>query len=353
MIFKKPYLIAEIGVNYYDIARKYRLSLMAAAKLMVKKAKEGGADAAKFQAYKAEKLASKNSPAYWDQTKEKTPNQYQLFKKFDKFGVKEYTELARYCRKIGLDFLCTPFDLESADFLAPLVKYFKVASADITNLPLLKKIIKKNKPLLISTGASTLEEVAQIVGLIRGINRRIPIVLLHCVLSYPTKFENANLRRIAIFKEKFKNCLVGYSDHTMPDENMALVSAAYVLGAQVIEKHFTLDKKLPGNDHYHAMDPEDLKKFRKNIGLLTLALSKSENNFLPCEKISRKQARRSLVAARNIPKGKIITEKDLIAKRPGTGISPFEVAKVIGKKARKNIKEDEILKWPMGKKYEK
>lgn len=353
MIFKKPYLIAEIGVNYYDIARKYRLPLMTAAKLMIKKAKEGGADAAKFQAYKAEKIASKNSPAYWDRTKEPTANQFQLFKKFDEFGAKEYKKLAGYCRKIGLDFLCTPFDLESVDFLAPLIKYFKVASADITNLPLLKKIIKQKKPLLISTGASTLKEVGQIVHLIKGLNRRIPIVLLHCVLSYPTKFENANLKRISILKEKFKDCLIGYSDHTLPDENMVLVSAAYALGAQVIEKHFTLDKKLPGNDHYHAMDTEDLKKFRENIDLLNIALSKSEGDFLPCEKIPRRQARRSLVAVRNLARGKIIKANDLIAKRPGTGISPFEINKVIGKKVKKNIKEDELLTWIKIKRHEK
>jgi sialic acid synthase SpsE len=182
---KKPYIIAEIGVNYYDIAKQNNISLMVAAKLMVKEAKESGANAVKFQSYKAGKIASKNSPSYWDLSKETTNNQFELFKKYDKFGELEYIEICDYCKEIGIDFMSTPFDLDSIDYLDKLVKTHKISSSDITNYPLLKKISKTGKKILLSTGASNLEEVKKAVQVIENEGNR-DIVLLHCILNYPT-----------------------------------------------------------------------------------------------------------------------------------------------------------------------
>ena len=344
-IFTKPYIIAEIGVNYYDIAKKHAIAPMDAAKLMIEEAKKGGADAAKFQSYKANTLASVNSPAYWDQNEEPTESQYELFKKFDNFGAKEYEELAHFCVDIGIDFLSTPFDLEAVDFLDVQMKYFKIASADITNFPLIRSIAKKNKPILLSTGASTIDEINTALKEIRKIDSDIMVTLLHCVLSYPTKNIDANLNRISILKSEFPDCEIGYSDHTLPDENMAITTAAFTLGATVIEKHFTLDKNLKGNDHYHAMDVDDLKKMRANLDLLNEILSVKEREYLACEKVPRMQARRSLVARNDMPKGKEIEYSDLICKRPGTGISPVEIDNVVGKKVKKDIKSDDILIW--------
>lgn len=343
--FDKGYIIAEIGVNHFDIAKKEDISIMEAAKLMVRKAKENGAHAAKFQSYKAEKIVSKNSPAYWDLNEESTKTQYELFKKFDYFGEKEYMEIAFYCNKIGIDFLSTPFDLEAVDFLNDIQKYFKIASADLTNYPLLRKIAKLGKPMIISTGASTVEEIRECLEIIRGVNESTEVILLHCVLSYPTKNEDANLLRINFLKKEFPQISIGYSDHTLPSKGMAMVTAAYAMGAKIIEKHFTLDKTLKGNDHYHAMDCDDLKIFRENINILNQGFSKFDEDYLPCEEIPRKQARRSLVLTRDLKKDDIILEEDIICKRPGTGIPTKELENIIGKAVNKDLKEDYILQF--------
>lgn len=339
-----PYIIAEIGVNYYDISKKENISYIEAAKLMIKKAKEAGANAAKFQSYKASKIASKNSPAYWDTSKEPIKSQYELFDKFDKLNEKDYKELSKYCNLIGIDFLSTPFDLDAVDYLSNIVKYYKIASADITNIPLLEKIAKKDKKILLSIGASTIKEIKLALDIIKKVNPKIEVSLLHCVLSYPTLNSNANLNKIKILKEKFPNNEIGYSDHTVPDKNMLILTTAHLFGAKIIEKHFTLDKNLKGNDHYHAMDVEDLKKLKQNLELLNEVLSKNEENYLPCEEIPRKQARRSIVLSKKLKKGEILKEENIIIKRPGTGISPLEYYNIIGKKINKDLEEDSILK---------
>ncbi len=343
--FTKPYIIAEIGVNYYDIARKNDTTPMESAKLMITEAARGGADAVKFQSYKAEKLVSVNSPAYWDKNEEPTESQFELFKKFDHFGAKEYKELAQFCVEKKIDFLSTPFDLDAVEFLDEYMKYFKIASADITNFPLIRAVAKKNKPILLSTGASTIEEIQRALNEMRKNNYDETVVLLHCILSYPTKNINANLNRINILKSEFPDCEIGYSDHTVPDKCMVITTSAFVLGAIVIEKHFTLDKTLKGNDHYHAMDVEDLQKMRANLDLLYDILSIKEKEYLACEEIPRKQARRSLFACNNIQRGKKIEYSDLICKRPGTGISPIDIDKIVGKRAIRDIKSDDILVW--------
>ncbi|WP_346961699.1 N-acetylneuraminate synthase family protein [Clostridium sp.] len=278
----KPFIIAEIGVNYYDIAKKLNISVFEAAKLMIREAKEAGADAAKFQSYKAEKIASKQSPAYWDQTEESTSSQYELFKKFDKFGKDEYEELAKYCNSIGIKFMSTPFDFESSDYLNGFMDIYKISSSDLTNLPFIEHMAKKQKPIFLSTGAATIGEIESAVNCILKTGNK-DIAIMHCVLDYPTANENANLNMIKHLQEVFPGYLLGYSDHTKPDESMLILTTAYENGAVIIEKHFTLDKKLKGNDHYHAMDTEDLRKFNRNIELLKVIKGEYCKRPLECE----------------------------------------------------------------------
>ncbi len=342
----KPYVIAEAGVNFYDTAKLRGVTPLEEAMHYVDKAKEAGIDAIKFQSYKANTIASKNSPAYWDTTKETTQSQYELFTKFDSFGEEEYRALYEHCKKVGIDFMSTPFDYASADYLDDMVDIYKISSSDLSNLPFITHIAKKGKPIYLSVGASYLSEVEQAVRTIRETGNN-QIALLHCVLSYPCKNEDANLRIISTLKRIFPDITIGYSDHTLPDDTMTILTTAYLLGAEVIEKHFTLDKSLPGNDHYHAGDPEDFRKAISNFRLVNTVLGQSEKTVLPCELIPRREARRSLVLTRNMKKGEVITETDLIAKRPGTGISPTYQNIVIGRALLQDCPEDTVLTWDM------
>lgn len=341
---KKPYVIAEIGVNFYDTARQLEVTPLDAAKLYVKEAKDAGLDAVKFQSYKADTIVSKNSPAYWDLSKEPTKTQYELFKKHDSFGEEGYAELCYYCKGIGVDFMSTPFDYASADYLDKYVDIYKISSSDLSNLPFIRYIAQKGKPVYLSTGASYLSEIEEAVRTIKDAGCP-DICLMHCVLSYPTKDADANLSVIRTLKEVFPDLKIGYSDHTLPDETMTILSTAYLLGAEVIEKHFTLDKSLPGNDHYHAGDPEDFRKAIANFQRIRTVMGTGEKTVLPCEEIPRREARRSLVLTRDMKKGEKVLEKDIMAKRPGTGISPKYADIVIGRELRQDLDEDSILTW--------
>jgi len=332
----KPYIIAEAGVNHEGS--------MELAKRLVDEAKEGGADAIKFQTYKAHTLASKDSPAYWDTTKEPTKSQYELFKKHDSFWKDEMYELKEYCDKVDIEFMSTPFDIESANFLNNVMDVFKISSSDITNKPFIEYMCKFDKPIILSTGASNLHEIQEAVSWIERYGN--PLALLHCVLNYPTPDKNANLGMILGLKKAFPNMMIGYSDHTLP-KDMKVCEMAIMLGSVIIEKHFTHDKTLLGNDHYHAMDKEDLKLFIKNLERTFEILGNFKVEALKDEEPARKNARRSLVAKRFIPNGKIIENDDLTFKRPAHGISPKFIDDVLGKKACRDIQEDEILKWGM------
>lgn len=329
-----PFIIAEAGVNHEGD--------MEIAKRLIDEAKEGGADAIKFQNYKAETLASKFSPAYWDTSKEATTSQYELFKKHDKFWKNEMEELKIYCDKVEINFMSTPFDYESALFLNDLMDTYKISSSDITNKPFIDFICQFNKPIILSTGASHLHEIAEAVSWIQKYNN--PLTLLHCVLNYPTKNENANLGMILGLKKHFPDIPIGYSDHTMP-EDMLVLQIAALLGATVIEKHFTHDKTLKGNDHYHAMDKEDLKRFKAKLAEIQEIVGTTEVCALNDEELARKNARRSLVFARNMKCGEIIHSSDLTFKRPAHGISPKYLDEIVGKKLVKDCDEDEILQW--------
>lgn len=339
-------LIAEIGVNYYDIAKKEQISNMEAAKRMMLAAGEAGVHAVKFQTYKAGTLAAKDSPYYWDITEEPTRSQYELFRKFDSFGYEEYRELRQYADEIDVEFLSTAFDFESADYLDELMEVYKISSSDLSNLPFIEHQAKKNKPVLLSVGASELSEVEAAVDAIRKHNDK-EIVLLHCVLEYPTPVQDANLNKITSLIREFPDLYVGYSDHTKPTEHCDVIKTAYNLGALCVEKHFTLDKTLKGNDHYHAMAPEDAKRILEGIAYLDMIRGSGEIRCLETEATARKNARRSIVSAADIPADTVVTADMLTFKRPGTGISPARIEELIGKTAIHNILEDTILQEDM------
>jgi sialic acid synthase SpsE len=332
----RPYVIAEIGVNHggdIGLARK-----------LIDLAKEGGADAAKFQTYKADRIASRHSPAYWDLSKEATRSQFELFGKYDKFGPKEYEELARHCELVGIDFLSTPFDADAVEFLEPLVAFYKIASADLTNTPFLRQVAAKGKPVVLSTGASTLGEIDMAVATLSENGCR-DLVLMHCILNYPCMNDRANLNMIDGLRRAYPENLLGYSDHTLPDDRMLILTAAWLKGAMVLEKHFTHDKSMPGNDHYHAMDVNDLKNFQENISLLAVVMGDSHKRPLPEEMPAREHARRSIVVDRPLKIGQTITEADITYKRPGHGVSPIFWDQVVGKKAAADLERDHVLLW--------
>ena len=332
-----PYVIAEIGVNHEN-------SLEQAFEL-IELAKAGGAHAAKFQSYKAATLASKHSPAYWDISKEPTLSQRALFTKYDSFGADEYRLLAAHCVAVGIDFLSTPFDFEAVDFLDELMPCYKIASADITNVPMLRRIASKGKPVILSTGASTVGEIDMAISTLEaaGCNN---IALLHCVLNYPTENQNAGLRMIEGLARCFPSQALGYSDHTFPQHDLPALQVAYLNGALILEKHFTHDKALPGNDHYHAMDVDDLKRFFERLSMIMeLQGNESAKHPLPTEAPAREHARRSIVINRNMAAGAVLSEDDLTCKRPAHGISPVHWDLVIGRRIVADCEEDHVLQW--------
>ena len=335
IFYKKPYLIADIGVNYYDIAQKEEISTMEAAKLMILEAKKAGIDAVKFESYKTENIISRNFP-----------EQFDLFKKYDEFGRDEFFELSEYCNELKIKFLSTPLDYESADYLDEFMDIYPIASSDLTNIPFIQYIAKKNKPMLLLTGAATLNEVKIAVRAIEEVST-VDIAILHSVLAYPTDYKDANLAMIKDLAQNFPNYEIGYSDHTKPDSNMFVLTAAYNFGADIIEKHFTLDKSLPGNDHSHSMDPEDVMIFKTNIGFLSQIKGMKNKQPLICESLAKRDARKSIVLTKDIKKGDVITSDIIAFKRPGIGISPAEIDDVVGKTALVDIAEDTIIDFDM------
>ena len=331
-----PYIIAEVGVNHENSMEK--------AIELIDLAKKGDADAVKFQTYKAEKLATVDSPAYWDLSEVPTNTQYKLFKKYDHFNPNDYKKLSRYAFEKKIEFISTPFDLEAIDFLNSLMNFFKIASADITNIPLLRHVASKNKPVVLSTGASCLTEIKNACDELIKYGAE-SIALLHCILNYPTKDDEANLNMIKCLEDEFPNYVIGLSDHTYPDGEMNVCSMSYLVGARIIEKHFTFDKSLKDNDHFHSMDIDDLVKLRSNCKKLKIILGSYKKEILQSEQISNKNARRSIILKKTITKGTTITEKEIITKRPGTGIEAIHWDKVLGKKAARDLEEDYVLDW--------
>ena len=252
-------------------------------------------------------------------------------------------QLADYCKSVGIHFMSTPFDLDAVETLADLMPIFKIASADITNVPLIRKCAGYGKPLVMSTGASSFSEIEYAINIAKEAGAK-DICILHCVLNYPTPEENAQLGMISTLKRIFPDVLIGYSDHVVPDETISALESAMLLGACILEKHFTHDKTLPGNDHYHAMNKDDLKAFISKSKTYKKLISSSAKD-LSKESQARKHARRSIVASRPIKKGERIDANMIIAKRPAHGISPIHWDDILGRVASKNIQDDELLCW--------
>jgi len=312
------FIIAEIGCNHNQ-----DINL---AKRLIDAAVGCGVDAVKFQKFTTSKLVTSHHP------------QYHLLKKLE-LSNEAFLELFYYTTKKGIIFLATPYDEESVEFLARLpVLAYKVASGDITNIPLLKKIALKNLPIILSTGMSNLDEIKEAIKTIRQAKNN-QIVLMHCVCAYPTSTKDCNLKVITTLKQQFQ-LAVGFSDHSL-GVTMSLAAAA--LGACVIEKHFTLDKNLPGPDHFMSLTPDELKDLVKGIREIEEGLGSEIKIPLESEQETMKTTRRSIVANKDIPKGTIITNEMIILKRPGTGLSSKFIHKVVGKKAKRDIPYDSIL----------
>ncbi|MGE5390773.1 MAG: N-acetylneuraminate synthase [Deltaproteobacteria bacterium] len=355
---KQIFIIAEAGVNHNG-------SLAMALKL-IDIAADAGADAVKFQTFKAEKVISRFAAKaeYQTHNTDKSESQLEMVKKLE-LNEKEHWLLAEHCQKRGIEFMSTPFDLDSLDFLANVIDVgrIKIPSGEITNALLLLKAAQTGKPIVLSTGMSTLDEVEIALGILafgftcpgqipsRQAFRnaytssdgqqslREKVVLLHCTTEYPAPFDEINLKAIDTLKERF-DLPVGYSDHTM---GIAVPIAAAARGSVMIEKHFTLDRSLPGPDHKASLEPDELKQLVTSIRQIELSLGTGIKGPTSSEIKNKAVARKSLVAARNIVRGELFTEENLGVKRPGTGISPIAYWDYLGKSATKDYEPDEVI----------
>ncbi len=331
---KKVIIIAEAGVNHngsYDLAVR-----------MVDEAKRAGADYVKFQTAKPELVISTFAPkaAYQKETTGEAESQLEMCKAIH-LPLTDYRPLKDYCDKVGIGFMSTPFDLVSIDVLEPLdMDYYKIPSGEITNLPYLRKIASKHRPVIMSTGMCEMQEIEEAIRVLeRGGVDRQHITILHCNTEYPTPMRDVNLRAMQTIGKQL--CVaVGYSDHT---RGIEVPIAAVALGATVIEKHFTLDKTMPGPDHKASLEPDELKAMVDAIRNIELALGTGEKHVTASERPNMIVARKSIVAARNIKKGEILTEENITTKRPGNGISPMEWDSVIGTKAVRDFVYDELI----------
>lgn len=332
--FKRTFIIAEAGVNHNGSIK--------IAKNLIDVAVNAGADAVKFQTFKANSIVSKYAPkaVYQKRTTPISESHFEMIKKLE-LDFDDHKELVRYCNQKGIVFISSPFDLESIDLLNGLgLKIFKIPSGEITNLPYLRKIGSLGKQIIMSTGMASLDEVKDAMEvLLASGTKRENITVLHCTTEYPAPIEEVNLKAMLTIKEKLK-VNVGYSDHTM---GIDIPIAATVLGARVIEKHFTLSKKMEGPDHKASLEPQELEAMVKAIRYIEKAMGTGIKKPSKSEIKNIAAARKSIVAARDIKKGKVFTEDDLAVKRPGTGISPMQWDMVIGKKAKRNFKKDELI----------
>jgi N-acetylneuraminate synthase/N,N'-diacetyllegionaminate synthase len=326
------FIVAEIGVNHNGSVNR--------ARKLIDAAKSAGADAVKFQAYKTERIVTKyaEKAKYQKETTDPKKSQYDMLKKLELKDA-DFVELHRYAKKRSIIFLSSAFDEESVDLLAGLdVSAFKVPSGETTNFPLLRHIAEKKKPIILSTGLSTLDEIGEVIRVMeeKGVE---DIVLLHCVTSYPAKAEDVNLRVMDFLKRSF-GCPVGFSDHTL---GISIPIAATALGAVLIEKHFTLDKKMSGPDHRASLEPDEFKQMVTAIRDVEKAMGDGIKRLTKGEEQIKKAARRSVVARVKIRKGTVIRENMLDLKRPGTGLEPKDLSKILGKKAKKDILADELI----------
>ena len=331
----KIIIIAEIGINHN--------SSLKIAKKLIEKSKIAGADFVKFQIFKAENVSSVSArkSSYQKKNIKDKESQFNMLKryelKFDDFKI-----LKKECKKHNIKFLCSPFDIESAKFLKKMgEKIIKIPSGEITNLVLLKELGSYGGKIFLSTGMSNLKEINDAINiLIKSGTKRKNISVLHCVTAYPTPMKFVNLNVLSNLKKKLK-LSIGLSDHT---EGVEVAVAAVALGANIIEKHITLDKKALGPDHKSSLNPEEFKKLVLSIRNIELALGTNKKKLQKCEKSNINVARKSIVAKTNIIKREIFSLKNLTVKRPGNGISPMKLESLLGMRSKRSYKKDEIIK---------
>ena len=329
---EKVYIIAEAGDNHngdFNTALK-----------LVDVAKRAGADCVKFQTFVTEEIISKYAEMaeYQKKSTGKEESQFEMVKRLE-LSFDEFRKIKEYCDRVGIQFLSTPFDLKSVDFLNELgVPFFKIPSGEITNYPYLIKIAHTGKPVVMSTGMCEPDEILAAINVLEN-NGGGEITLLHCNTEYPTPLKDVNLYAMRTMKKMFGK-KVGYSDHT---KGIEVPVAAVALGACVIEKHFTLDKNMPGPDHKASLEPDELGRMVKNIRNIEIALGDGVKHVSESERKNIAIARKSIVARRNIQEGEILTEDNLAVKRPGTGINPMQWMEVLGTRAVRDFKEDELI----------
>lgn len=333
---KKTYIIAEAGVNHNGSLEN--------AKKLIEKAKEAGADAVKFQTFIPELNISKSAQkaAYQAANTGNNESQLEMVKKLY-LNVDAHTEMMKHCEKVGIEFLSTPFDLDSIDILHQLgLNTIKIPSGEVTNILYLKKLGKFNKRIILSTGMCNLGEIETAIDVLtKAGTERTKIAILHCNTEYPTPMEDVNLLAMHTIRDAFK-LEVGYSDHTLGIE---IPIAAVALGATIIEKHFTLDKSMEGPDHKASLEPEELSAMVSAIRNIEKAFGDGIKKPSASESKNIGIARKSLHLNKNLSQGHIITEADLIMKRPGDGIPSMLIDQVIGKKVKSNLTEDHKLGW--------
>ncbi len=331
------YVIAEAGVNHNcDVQLGYRLIEMAG---------RSGADAIKFQSYKASKISTRVAPRYWTEKDDPHGTQWDTFARLDTLSDRDFKALLGHARQVGLTAFSTPFDDDAVDLLASLdVPAFKIASADITCHGLIARAARVGKPMILSTGTASLSEVEQALEVCRQAGNE-EVAILHCTLKYPCPPEGINLRMMEHLMRAFPEVPVGLSDHSL---GIAIPQAAAALGACVIEKHYTVDKTLPGSpDHHLSVDPPELRAMVDGIRTIEKALGKATKGREPLEEEAFRYARRSVTSRVAIPKGTRIEREMLTYKRPGTGIDPRFLDLVVGRVARADIPGDTTLTWEM------
>ena len=329
----KTLIIAEAGVNHngdYHIAEK-----------MIEEAYKAGADIIKFQTAKPELVISKyaeKAEYQKENTKDRNESQLEMCKKIH-LPLEAYKLLKNKCESIGIEFLSTPFDLESIDVLHNIgMKIWKIPSGEVTNLPYLVKIASYHDPIIMSTGMCTLDEIEEAIKVLKK-NGAGSISLLHCTTEYPTPYEEVNLKAMNSLKKKF-GVDVGYSDHTTGIE---VSIAAVAMGATIIEKHFTLDRNMNGPDHKASIEPDELKHMVISIHNIEKAIGDGNKKVTESERKNIIIARKSIVASKDIKKGEVLSESNITTKRPGNGISPMKWFDIIGKTAIRDFKEDELI----------
>ncbi len=328
------FVIAEAGVNHNG-------SLDLALRL-IDAARASGADAVKFQTFRADLLATGAAPkaAYQERTQAASESQRDMLHRLE-LDARAHERLIAHCREVGIQFLSSAFDEQSADLVAEMnLPLFKVPSGEITNLPFLEHLARKGKPLIVSTGMCTLGEVEEAVNVLRAAGAA-DISLLHCVTEYPAPYGEVNLRAMHTLATAFQ-LPVGYSDHT---PGIEIAVAAVAMGAVIIEKHFTLDRSLPGPDHAASLEPAELTQMVAAIRNVEAALGTGIKAPAPCELPNIPVARKSVVASRALPAGHRLAAGDLAIKRPGSGLAPKFRAVLIGRTLRTHVARDEVIQW--------